>query len=277
MTCQAFRHDHLYAFMDGNLEASLAASVAQHLAQCPQCRMTVNASERIEERLRALWQAESVDDALWDRIQTRLDHVPRHLSAVEAAKRGTVPWKRVAAMAAMVALALSIALWWPFLPATATRQACLVSVPVDDLHTFVVSQRALDVAHTAPAALRQWFQEKVAFSPPLLPAQIDQASLVGGRLCHFLERRVASFMYQLSGHYLSIYVMPRQGLALPMGHGIKLHRVQATVHEVQGYHHMIWTQTDLLYSLVSDLPQEQLVRMAHALVQATWPDWRRET
>lgn len=277
MTCQKLQHNYLYAFIDGNLDATLEASVTHHLSQCSQCRRAVNESRRLEARLRTIWHEEPVDDELWRRIQARLDHVPRHLPAVDDAKRRSVPWKQVAAVAAMVILVLSVVLLWPLLPSTATRQARLVSVPVDDLHTFVVSQRALDMASTAPASLRQWFQEKVTFSPPLLPAQVDQANLIGGRLCHFLGRRVASFMYQINGHYLSVYVMPRQGLVLPMDNEIKLPRVQATVHEVQGYHHMIWTQTDLLYSLVSDLPQEHLVWMAEAIVQAVWLDGRHET
>ena len=47
-----------------------------------------------------------------------------------------------------------------------------------------------------------------------------------------------------------------------------LDQPRATVHEVQGYTHVIWSHTDLLYSLVSDLPQEHLFEMARQMVQA---------
>lgn len=150
-------------------------------------------------------------------------------------------------------------------------------MPVDDLQTFVVSQRALDVAETVPTSLRQWFQTKVSFSPPVLPGQVEKAKLVGGRLCHFFNRRVASFMYRTDGRYVSVFVMPREGLTLPVGEEIDLHRARATVHEVQGYTHVIWVQTDLLYSFVSDLPQDRIMSLAKAIAQAGWAARRRET
>lgn len=147
------------------------------------------------------------------------------------------------------------ALWAP-----GALEARLLSVPVQDLHTFVVSQRSLDVASPDPQYVRQWFQGKVDFPPPLLPTHAGTATLVGGRLCYFLDRRVASFMYTTDGHYLSLYVMPRRGLSPPQD-GVARTTPRATVHEVQGYTHIIWSHMALLYSLVSDLPTARLLEM----------------
>jgi anti-sigma factor RsiW len=149
-----------------------------------------------------------------------------------------------------------------------TLEARVLSVPVQDLHTFVVSRRDLDVASTVTEQVRHWFQGKVDFAPPQLPADVGNAHLVGGRLCHFLNRRVAAFMYIANEHYLSLYVMPRHGLPLPAGTVTVLTQPPAGVHTVQGYTHILWWQADLLYSLVSDLPPPQLVDMARAVAQA---------
>lgn len=95
--------------------------------------------------------------------------------------------------------------------------------------------------------------------------QVGTARLVGGRLCYFLNRRVASFMYMTQGRYLSLYVMPRQGLRFPPDDGVPLPRSQARVYEVKGYTHILWLYTDLLYSLVSDVPQAQLIELMQGL------------
>ena len=168
------------------------------------------------------------------------------------------------ATAAVIMLALSVAIFRPlWLPGS--RQARLLSIPVEDLHTFVVSQRGLDVDSTGAEQVRQWFWEKVDFSPPLLPGRVGKATLVGGRLCHFLDRRVAAFMYRSEGHYLAVNVMPRDGLILPTHGDGALETPSGTIHDVKGYTHIIWSRSDLLYSLVSDLPQNQLTEMAKAM------------
>ncbi|ETX04836.1 MAG: hypothetical protein ETSY2_26485 [Candidatus Entotheonella gemina] len=276
MTCQEFQHHHLYAFIDGTLNAQDGAESEHHLNHCAHCRAAVEDISRVEEQLRAVWQQEPVPEALWRRIQAQLDRPVFDTPATET-KRRAIPWPWLAAVAAMMILVFSVIQLGSLLPSAANRQARLLSVPVDDLHTFVVSQRALDVADTGPASLRKWFRTRVSFSPPVLPGQVEKAKLVGGRLCHFLNRRVASFMYKTEGRYISVFVMPREGLTLPSGEGVDLHHAQATVHEVQGYTHLIWSQTDLLYSFVSDLPQDRIMQMAQAIAQAGWVDRRRET
>ncbi|PON15344.1 hypothetical protein C2W62_24315 [Candidatus Entotheonella serta] len=264
MTCQDFQHHHLYAFIDGTLGGQVGADSEHHLSQCTHCRAAVEEIRDVEDRLRTVWREESVPDGLWTRIQAELDR-PALDAMVADQKRWAVSWQWLAAAAAIIVLVFSVVQLNALFPSAAARQARLLSVPVDDLHTFVVSQRALDVADTEPTSLRKWFQTKVAFSPPVLPSDIDKAKLVGGRLCHFLNRRVASYMYQTDGRYVSLYVMSRQGLEPPPGKPLLLEPVQATLHEVKGYTHILWSQTDLLYSLVSDLPPDQLVDLAKTL------------
>jgi anti-sigma factor RsiW len=266
MTC----HDvlqQLSAYLDGTLDAVSTAALQHHLATCQHCRTELERVWSLEERLRLTFRTEPVPATLWPRIRAGLE---RHASpgrAVESRQRLPLRfWPMV--VAAVLLLALGGALFHRavLLPhALATR---VLSVPVQDLQTFVVSQRSLDMADADPQHLRQWFQGKVDFPPPLVPTQVGSARLVGGRLCYFLDRRVASFMYTTAGRYLSLYVMPRQGLRSPSGDGVPLPRTPARVYEVQGYTHILWWHTDLLYSLVSDLPQAQLFELAQGLVAA---------
>ena len=265
MTCHDVQHQ-LSLFLDGMLDDTEYDAVQQHLDTCAPCRTTLDASQRVEHRLRATLRSEAVPDSLWPRILADVSPAASTGSA-KTQRRSATRWAWSTVAAAVIVLALGVALLKPWLLPD-TLEARVLSVPVQDLHTFVVSQRNLDVASTIPEQVRHWFQEKVDFAPPHLPEQIGKAHLVGGRLCHFLDRRVAAFMYSADEHYLSLYVMPRHGLPLPAGAVTVLERPPAGVHAVQGYTHILWSQADLLYSLVSDLPQPQLVDMARAVAQA---------
>ncbi len=264
MICQDIQQQ-LYPFLDGELDDALRDAFRHHLDGCPSCRTLAEEIGQFENQLRTTLPDEPVPSGIWARIQADLEPGVATGAAVEKTSRVTA-WKWAAAVAAVLVLAFGMTRVKPLF-APESLQARLLSVPVDDLHTFMASRRALDVASTAPQHVRQWFQEKVDFPPPELPVRVGTAHLVGGRLCHFLDRRVASYMYDADGHYLSLYVMPRQGLSPPAGADVALESLRATLHEVHGYTHIIWSRMDLLYSLVSDLPREQLVDMARAVVR----------
>ena len=265
MTCHDVQHQ-LSLFLDGMLDDTEYDAVQQHLDTCAPCRATLDASQRVEHRLRPTLRSEAVPDSLWPRILADVSPAAS-TGSTKTQRRSATRWAWSTVAAAVIVLALGVALLKPWLLPD-TLEARVLSVPVQDLHTFVVSQRNLDVTSTVPEQVRHWFQEKVDFAPPHLPEQVGKAHLVGGRLCHFLDRRVAAFMYSADEHYLSLYVMPRHGLPLPAGAVTVLERPPAGVHAVQGYTHILWSQADLLYSLVSDLPQPQLVDMARAVAQA---------
>ncbi|MDH3601056.1 MAG: zf-HC2 domain-containing protein [Candidatus Tectomicrobia bacterium] len=266
MTCHDVQHQ-LYPFLDGTLAADHSRAIRDHLAECSACDAKVEQTRRLEDRLRDAFRDEPVPGTLWSCIEADLEVTEplRDTATPSQHTMSRIPWVWSAAAAAVVILAFSVMFLRPLL-SPASLQARLLSVPVQDLHTFVVSQRALDITGTASQQVREWFWEKVDFSPPVLPMQAGKAHLVGGRLCHFLDRRVAAFMYSADGRYISLYVMPRQGLALPPNSGEVLEPLRATIHEVQGYTHILWSRTDLLYSLVSDLPREQLADMARAMM-----------
>ncbi len=267
MTCHDVQQ-HLYDFLDSALDSATGDAVQHHLETCTPCRTAFEATQSIEDQLRHTLREEPVPPTLWPRIQADLDRVVPAAIAATTQKRRR-PWLWSAALAAVLVLSLGIALLKPVLMRSESLHARLLSVPVNDLHTFVVSQRPLDMASADPQQLRQWFQQKVAFPPPVLPVQVGAAYLVGGRLCYFLERRVASYMYSADGHYVSLYVMPHEGLQQPSDAVRRLRQPQATVHEVQGYTHVIWSHTGLLYSLVSDLPQGQIFAMARQMMRAS--------
>lgn len=164
MTCDDVLHQ-LYAYLDGALDEDSTAAVQYHVATCQHCRMEVEAVRSLEQRLRLTFRHEPVPATLWQGIVADLEQQATQRHGTGQHQR-LLPrfWLTVAAAVVLLALGASLFHHVVFLPHA--RDARLLSVPVHDLHTFVVSQRALDMADADPYHLRQWFQGKVNFPPP---------------------------------------------------------------------------------------------------------------
>ncbi len=189
MTCYEVQQ-RLPIFLDGTLDEADSTAVQAHLASCHRCRTEAEAMRSLESQLRTLFRDEPVPLLLWPRICASLAH---HESAEVTVVRKRASLPRFGWMAAAVfLLVIGVALFRTVLWSPARLEARLLSVPVQDLHTFVISQRPLDITSTDPQRLRRWFQERVDFAPPLLPVQVGHARLTGGRLCYFLERLMAT-------------------------------------------------------------------------------------
>ena len=134
-----------------------------------------------------------------------------------------------------------------------------------ELRAFLDSRRPVDIESTDPAFLRTWFIERVDFAPPAVTAHVDDAALIGGRLCLFLARRVASYMYRAGGHVISLYVMKEDGLTTPASPVVRVGGREVTLQRTGAFGHMTWREGGLLYSLVSDLPQAHLLEFAGGL------------
>ena len=132
----------------------------------------------------------------------------------------------------------------------------LATVLVNEMRTFELSGRPLDVAETDPASLQRWFRTRVDFPPPRPPARSGRLMLAGGRLCHIKSRRMVSYMYDDDGSPVSLYILDDTGRpAGPAGDAAR-HR---------GYAHAWWRAGDLRYVLVAPVPTGVLDGMARAL------------
>ena len=137
---------------------------------------------------------------------------------------------------------------------------------MSEMRAFVDSNRGLDVDITDPEALRSWFAEKVDFAPPKPPAA-GTMTLVGGRLCYFLDRRVIAYMYRVEGRYHSLYVMKEDGLETLEERRESLTRgVSASVFERDGYANVLWREGSHFYSLVAEVSPERLIPLAKEMV-----------
>jgi anti-sigma factor RsiW len=132
----------------------------------------------------------------------------------------------------------------------------LASVLINELHTFSVSGRDLDVTATDPRVVQSWFQPRVEFNPPRPPQHSAGLALKSGRLCHILNQRVASYMYEHNGNVVSLYVLNTTARAdIP----------NVASNYQRGHAHTAWRPDGLLYSLVGAVSLQDLQSVATSL------------
>jgi anti-sigma factor RsiW len=246
--CKPFEAD-FDDYRDKQLDEQRHRQIANHLSACSACRRQVDQDAIIEQSIRDDADAWAVPEHLWARIKTTAGVIAAPL------ERRLKPQSWMAAavlVCALVIIGMNISLQSD-VKLIDTKADTVASALVSEFHTFVISRRQLDYTNNQPTAIRQWFGNKVDFRVPM-PVQTAQLSLVGGRLCNMLDQRVASYMYQSGDAWVSLYIMKSSAEKIAGGIGKDL------MH--QGYGYVDWEREGLLYSLVGDIPAEQLRQIA---------------
>jgi anti-sigma factor RsiW len=260
MNCSHVRNQ-LRALLDGECAEALRASLQSHLSICETCRGEAETIVAFERRMRDALQAEPVPSALLARLRSQADHRrPRHsIRGIDS---------RVARRLALLG-ALALILLFP--PASVIRlrqeppegRLEVAETPINELRTFIDSHRPLDVTTSDSDELRMWFAGKVLFSPPPSPL-LPNLHLIGGRLCFFMNRRIAAYMYRSDDHLLSLYIIPSLGQKAARDGADRLYMADRTadIRTLDGLTNVAWERDDLVYALVSDMPEPAIVQLA---------------
>jgi anti-sigma factor RsiW len=262
MSCEDVRR-RLEPYLDGTLSPRECAAMQSHLSACQTCHSGMAGVKAFEVQLRHAFRAEAPPPALWPRITADLRCQGADARSVGDQRVGN-PSRRVA-IAAAALLAVGAVLAARRLATVGVDSADLMQTSVGELRSFIDSNRPVDFATADPVVLRRWFMPRVDFTPPA-PPMTPGLTLIGGRLCYFFERRIASYMYLIDGRLVSLYIMSNKDIASPSASGgVTLGTRAAAVREVDGFAHVLWKEGSLYYSLVSNQPAARLVELAQAL------------
>ena len=135
-----------------------------------------------------------------------------------------------------------------------------------DYQTFLAKDRAIDISETSMLRLAEWYGTRLSFSLPPIGSSGGGASLLGGRLCWLLDRRLASLSYQSSDGPLVLYVMESDGINLPAGQKDTGTVENLTWHRSSGSTGLVWKSEALVYVMVGQQELRQLLSVARALV-----------
>jgi anti-sigma factor RsiW len=202
------------------------------------------ANDPIATALRKAFADERPSDGMKQRLA-------RSLRALPSSARITMSW-RAAAAATVLVLALGVIFW-------DLRKEQLADVPLKELQAFIDSNRSIDVATDDPARARAWLAQRVDFAPPAAARGGSEIEFIGGRLCVFAGRRVASYMYRVRGQLLSIYIMTADGLTPTDGRRVEHDGRTLTLIREGHLSQATWMENGLLYSVVGDLSEPALL------------------
>ena len=248
----------LDAYRDDVLEPDRRQLLTEHLQECLSCNRVLQKSNDLETNIRAQSEQWKATDDLWRRIKSSVDSSSTssvdNLSTSVNSNRFWPRYSHAGAIAivfSVVVAGIIFSQLWPH-----TKGNKVATVLVSEFHTFVISQRELDFVEPGALAIRQWFVDKLDFRPPM-PFKPPGMQLAGARLCNMLDQRIASYMYQSDGVWVSLYIMKSM---VPQAA-----QVSEQILMLNGYGYIYWQNQGLHYSLVGDIPAQQLQRIAKTL------------
>jgi len=255
----------LDAWLDGEFDAREQVEVAAHLSACERCRSHADEAARARALLRARLReamgpgaaAGTAPEALRERIMVALS------------RRRQSPWRRalspipVGALAACALGALMV----------------LASHRIEDpLVEDAVRKHARDLplevsaAMVAPEAIPGLLGSKLDFNPRPPPFQAQGLRIVGARLSHLQDRPAAYIRYELPKGRASLFILADPDRRMgESGREVRLGPGTVRVLNARGYNVAVWRRNEIVYSLVSDLDEGDLVRLIETAQSADRP------
>jgi anti-sigma factor RsiW len=219
------------AYADGELDAMRAIEVEKLMAERPELR------QRYESvlNLRAALRAAAAQDRASDLLQPRIER------AVGRAMPIVMGWAALAA-SFVFGLVLAGALTWTLL---VPREPALAEAIVSAHMRSLLAEQPIDVASSDRHTVKPWLARKVPQSPDVVDLSQSGFPLLGGRVDVIDGNPVATIVYGRAKHLVSLMTFAKP-IKLP---------VESTV---AGFHIRSWSQGDLTYVAVSDIPESEL-------------------
>lgn len=252
-------------YLDGELEVSVAAGYAAHLASCETCseacahladlRATINGNAtryKASAALRARVLNDLVDPKVGDidRKRKKFDIFTGFRAA------GMWSWARInfgIASLCTLAFAVTLAL---YVQAPSTTDLLDQEIVAAHFRSLQVDHLA-DVASTDQHTVKPWFSGKLDYSPPVVDAAQDGFALLGGRLDYFNRRSVAGLAYRHGKHLVNLFVWPDGSTGEASG----------KLTSIRGFNLLRWTHAGMAYAAVSDMNSGELLVFQKRLME----------
>ncbi len=248
----------LPAYVDGELVGTDREDVDVHLAGCSACRSRVDFDRAFKRRLR---QAVAERDGRETAPASLRSSLLANIAAEPPPGRPSFA-SRAARPAAAFALAAACAAFYLHQTSTRNRTAPFIASAV----AHHQRELPLEVTDGQLPVIQGWFKGKVDFAPSRIPT-LANVSVIGARLSNITDRQAAYVAYGAPGGRgrVSLFVFDAPELEVEGAHRIRNRDV--LIANQQGYNVAIWKDKEIAYSLVSDLSEEDILRLVSAAEQ----------
>ncbi|MFQ5848513.1 MAG: anti-sigma factor family protein [Candidatus Methylomirabilales bacterium] len=259
-TCQETR-ECLQEFMDASLAPDREGRLRAHFESCPACAGELALQREVRSRVAAEVPRREVPAALRRKVQEMMAPKEGRLARL-------LPWpipQWGMAVAALLLISLiPIALW------TRGHEEGPPPILVEAVNDHIRLAMKVNprIGSTADRLqVRRWLEPLVGFHIDPPPGETGGLRFIGGDATYFLEQKVACLLYGKGEKLVTLFVLPQEGVAIPR-HGFRrLDGLEVYVGSQKGYGMVLWKKGTLLYSVVSELPQEDLLGVVKEMAQ----------
>ena len=248
----------LEPYLDGEFGDDDRAAFEGHLSACGSCRASVTSAQAWRSALRARMREAFAPGAPH---ATAPDALRRRIAeALDAEVSRPLPWwRRLVAPLPVTAMAACVA---GVLVVLAGHRAA------DPLVEEAVRKHARDLplelstASIAPEVIPGLLASKLDFNPRPPTFRADGVKLVGARLAQLHEWPAAYMRYETPRGQLGLFIIDDPKRRVPdEGHAVRAGAETIWVMNKRGYNVAVWRRNEIVYSLVSDLDEADLVRL----------------
>lgn len=251
--------ERITAWVDGELtDPREVAGLEAHLAGCERCRGYAEAEATTKTLVATAYAAPVEVGGLHARIRGLLE------TAIPPKRR---PWRtwmpRLAwgALAAGLLVAAAVG-YLAVRPERPVEASPLVRAAVTNHVECMLGWLPLEVTTTDQGEVGRWLRERLA-RPVVLPALVPEgAGKMSTRMARLATAQGAQILFDRGERMLSLFIMPVSEVTGALGRSVPRGGREFFVNEVEGYTVVFWRQGDLLYCLVSDGDEEEVLIFA---------------
>jgi anti-sigma factor (TIGR02949 family) len=258
----------LDAYVDGEFDAREAAELEAHLAGCADCTAKARRQESYKAALRRAGGSCTAPARLREAVRARLDD-PRSLEELglddDADPRpARARWWSGTRGIAVAAAAAGAAVW--FAVGGLERPVFFSATRiVEDGVALHARTLPLDFVASDASAVQHWLQGKLDFGVRL-PAFRQAAALQGVRLSTVRARQAAAVAYSLpqaASRRVTLLIVDAPEVQLS-GTSRRVADREVWLSHARGYNVASWRHDEIVYSLISDLDERDVLELVRA-------------
>lgn len=253
MNCANAR-EYLFAFLDSELDAALSIEFQRHIEHCPGCAREVEIERAIRRRIDA-----AVDGGRMPAMV--IPHFGGEPGSLIEGRSRTHAMRRRRAMIMGLAAVVLLGLWGWFGRFGLPSDVSLADHLVSDFEHFVAEGRRVQTSSNDPGEVASWLREQTDVPIQLASAGAPGWRLTGGRKCVIDGRPAAFAAFEREADRAPASVVATAASPDAL-RGMSVVRRGGETHWVdkcRGHTVVAGTRDGLVYAVVSQLPEEDLL------------------